>query len=79
MDRENVGIIIKLGKWRITLGLLFIIGLSVLLLVVCVGYTGWYFVHIKGFAAAKVQYSMQVHSQLKSNQLLSKALEFNQT
>ena len=48
------------------MGRLFLTGLSVLLLVMCTGYTGWYFGHIKGFAEAKAQYSIGVISQPKS-------------
>ena len=48
------------------MGRLFLIGLSMFLLVVCVGYTGWYFGHIEGFAKAKAQYSINVISQSKS-------------
>jgi len=57
------------------LGPLFLIGLLTFLLAICFGYTGRYFGCIEGFAAAKAQYYMQGHSQLKLNQLLSKVLE----
>jgi len=54
------------------LGRQFLIGLSVLLLVMCIGYTGWYFGHIEVFAEAKAQYSISVISQSKSKLELPK-------